>query len=174
MDITIILTIIGIVVAIVIGLWQIILARQQILISKNQMSDSTETQNLVTNQKATAKKSKINKREYREQPYPGEIFNVTNQLPLIQRHEARNKYVGLKVKWRGTIQNLYLEANDFVALTVAITDHDTITPIYFKVKPSEYPEVKIAKNGHGILVFGEIESVGNIDVHLKNCKIDLD
>ena len=118
--------------------------------------------------------SPINEGRYREQPYPGEIFYLTNQLPLIQRSEARNNYVGLRVKWRGTIQNLYLDNGDVVALVLDANDHDTSAYIRFKVNISEYPELRNAKNGDEIWVYGEIKSVGNADIELLNCRIELD
>jgi hypothetical protein len=169
MDTTTILTIIGIVVAIIIiGIWQIQLARKQIHISKSQ------ARNLAKPLMTAVKETKTDESEYREQPYPGEIFNITNQLPLIQRHEARNKYAGVKVKWRGTIQNLYLDGNNLVALMIRVDDHGTFTYVRCKVKISEYPEVKIAKDGHGIWVYGEIKEVGNTDIELTKCKIKID
>jgi len=139
MDTTTVLTIIGIVVAIVIGIWQIQLARKQIHLSRSQTSDLTKLHNSTNElsaktdeqnssedkQDAMNQDSSTNEGRYREQPYPGEIFYLTNQLPLIQRSEARNNYVGLRVKWRGTIQNLYLDNNDLIALTLDINDHDT-------------------------------------------------
>ncbi len=174
MDTTTILTITGIVVAIIIGVWQIQLARRQIHVSKGQTRNSTQQQNSANIQNAITEGTKFNETEYREQPYPGEIFNITNQLPLIQRHEARNKYAGLRVKWRGAIRNLYLEDDELVALTIRVDDHDTFTYVQCKVKISEYPEVKIAKDGHGIWVYGEIKYIGNTDIELTNCKIKLD
>ncbi len=104
MDTSTTLTVIGIIVAIIIGVWQIQLVRKQIHLSKNPSSSLEENQNHVGRNN-----SKFDENEYREKPYPGETFNITNQLPLIQRHEARNRYTGIKVKWHGTIQNLYLE-----------------------------------------------------------------
>ncbi len=161
MDTTTILTIIGICVAIVIGVWQIQLARNQIHLSKNQSSGRNN--------------SKLNENEYREKPYPGEIFNITNQLPLLQRHEARNKYAGIKVKWHGKIQSLYLERHDIIALTIWAENYDnTSTSVYFKIKISKHPEVKAAKDGDRLWVFGEIKYVDNADIELKNCEIKLD
>jgi len=98
MDTTTILTIIGIIVAIVIGVWQIQLARKQIHLSKNQTSDlnklhnSTKGLSAKTDEESSLKgeqnkikqDSSTNESRYREQPYPGEIFYLTNQLPLIQ------------------------------------------------------------------------------------------
>lgn len=150
------------------------MARKQIHISKSQINNSAQQKDSANIQKAATKDTKIDEPEYREQPYPGEIFNVTNQLPLIQRHEARNKYAGLRVKWRGSIQNLYLDDNNLVALTVRVDDHDMFTYVRCKVKISEYPEVKIAKDGHVVLVNGEIKYIGNTDIELTNCKIKLD
>ena len=188
MDTTTVLTIIGIVVAIVIGIWQIQLARKQIHLSKDQTSDltklhnSTERLSAKTNKESSLKgeqdiphqDSPTNEGRYRDQPYPGEIFYLTNQLSLIQRNEARNNYVGLRVKWRGKIQNLYLDNSDVVALVLDVNDHDTSAYIRFKVKISEYPELRNAKNGDGIWVYGEIKSVGNADIELLNCRIELD
>ena len=188
MDTTTILTIVGIVVAVVIGIWQIQLARKQIHLSKNQTSNSTKLQNSKSElnpesdeqissdggQHAINQNSPTNEARYREKPYPGEIFHLTNQLPLIQRSEARNNYIGLKVKWRGTIQNLYLANNDLVALVLDVKDHDTSAYVRFKVKILECPELKNAKDGDGIWVWGEIKSVGNVDIELSNCQIELD
>lgn len=173
MDSTTILTIIGIIVAFIIGIWQIQLTRKQIHISKSQTS-TIQPQNSTNIPKAITTDTKVEKTKYREQPLPGEIFTITNQLPLIQRHEARNKYAGLKVKWRGTIQNLYLDDNNLVALTIRVDDHGTFTYVRCKVKVLEYPEVKMAKDGHGIWVYGEIKEIGNTDIELTNCKIKLD
>jgi hypothetical protein len=187
MDTATILTIIGIVVAVVIGIWQIQLARKQIHLSKNQASDLTKSQNSknglsakIDEQISSEEQDAINQNHptnegrYREQPYPGEIFHLTNQLPLIQRSEARNNYVGLRVKWRGTIQNLYLDSNNFVAFVLDVKDHDVSAYVRFKVKNSEYPELRNAKDGDGIWVYGEIKSVGNVDIELSNCRIELD
>ncbi len=161
MDTPTTLTIIGIFVAIVIGVWQIQLARNQIHLSKNQFSGG--------------KNSKFDENEYREKPYPGEIFDITNQLPLLQRHEARNKYAGIKVKWHGAIEGLYLEKSDIVVLTIGANNHNNrSTSVRCKIKISRHPEVKAAKNGDGLWVFAEIKYVDNADIELKNCEIKLD
>lgn len=161
MDTSTTLTVIGIFIAAVIGVWQIQLARKQIHLSKNQSLGRNN--------------SKLNENEYREKPYPGEIFNVTNQLPLLQRHEARNRYAGIKVKWHGKIQNLYLETPDVVALAIRVDNYDnTSTSVYFKIKISKHPEVKAAQDGDMLWVFGEIKYVDNADIELKNCEIKLD
>ena len=178
MDIAVTLTIIGIVVAIIIGIWQIWLTRKQIHLSKtspthvstlqetNTEKESSSAQadnhsiavgkievngpvsgsitignsyppaieaniSTLTNNVATGNK-------YRERPYPHEIIDEIDQLPVFQKEQGQSNYVGLKVRWHTTLSNIIrVKDNNF---TLMMRGQDKFPWVCCEVDVLEYPE----------------------------------
>lgn len=161
MEQAVLLTIIGIIAAVVIGGWQIHLAQRQMQISKLEMERASERQE-------TAPANP----EYRTQPYPSEIFREIGQLPLAQQDQACLSYVGLKVSWRTVLEAVHVKNQNRARLM--ILDRGNYPWICCEVDFSEHPEAKIAKKGHGIWVKGEIAEVGASEITFVKADLTFD
>jgi hypothetical protein len=163
MDLTTTLTVIAIVIAVIIGLWQIYLARKQIQHSRS----------LIVNieQKETTALSEVanDANKYVNRPYPIEIIEQINKLPLIQKRDAEKSYVGLRVNWETTLSDLYPHEPGIYRL--ALQDRGRYPWIFCNIDISKYPEIKIALAGQKLWVRGEIAEVDGHTIHLVNCEI---
>jgi len=160
MDIPLILTIVGILIALVIGAWQVYLAIKQIEITKQGQK------NIASIQTTTAQHS-----EHRKQPYPKELISEIDKLPLAQQEQARRNYIGLKVEWQATLYSVTSKEGNIARLMML--DRGNYPWIHCEVDVSNYPELKIAREGHGLWVAGEIAEVGANSIKLVNCQIRL-
>ena len=200
MDIITLLTVIALVIAVIIGIRQIQLARKQIDVSKDQTNNTSRVQEITkeddqpkvhadNNSVAVGKieiggdingnitigstyYATVEEGKYRERPYPREIFEQINGLPLSQKEQAGNSYIGLKVKWRTVLKVISNKKSNLVELSM--WDRDNYPWVYCIVSLSEYPEIKIAKDGHRMWVEGEISSIEDGGFHLVNCSLKID
>ncbi len=200
MDTSTIITIIGIAVAIIIGIWQIWLARKQIRLSetptnKGAKQSSVQTDNhsiavgkieigvpvsgniIIDNTHHTTIEEialnqtlfETSENKYRERPYPNEIINEIDELPIFQKETACNNYIGLRVRWQTSLFTIRKVRENFFELMMK--DRGNYPWIYCTVNILEYPELKIIKEGHSIWIDGEISTIYNNDIHLINSKI---
>jgi hypothetical protein len=151
--IAIVVGVVGIFVAVIIGAWQIHLAKKQ------QQAPTT----IVMNTPGT-KLDNTQDTQYKERPLPSEVIDQINNLPVLQQTSASSSYIGIKVIWQTTLCTIDIrkvEKKDIAHLMMR--DRGTYPWIYCDVELSNYPELKIMKEGHEIWVRGEIKEVdGNV------------
>lgn len=154
MEPLVVLGIIGIIVAVLIGAWQIHLARRQIQTSQLKGDDTSQ---LKGDDTSCRPETLAANPEYRMQPYPRDIFDAIGQLPLAQQALVRASYVGLKVSWRTTLEVVTPDEQNRARLMML--DRGSYPWVYCEVDFLEHPEAKIARKGHGLWVNGEIAEV---------------
>jgi hypothetical protein len=100
--------------------------------------------------------------EYSPNPSPAEI--------LKPRFTVKN-YQGLKVAWKVNIRNIHAEIsqNEIMVLT---SFENTPGKIYIIVDVDKFPKILRCPSGREITVKGEIGSVQEQDINLKNCLIE--
>ena len=78
----------------------------------------------------------------------------------------------MKVRWQLTLLALKAEG-EFADIVCTSPDAD-FTPITFKVKIADYPELKLLKKGHNICVSGIISKIAsNGIIYLTDCWLNI-
>jgi hypothetical protein len=104
-------------------------------------------------------------------PTPSEIREEINQRPPYEQDHAAESYVGLPVCWAVQFHSLRREKGDLYDVIFLSSGHGTVL-VGCKLSISEYPHLKIARQGENIEVTGIIKSVGRIaDIVLGDAKI---
>jgi hypothetical protein len=161
MDISVILAIISIVVAVAIGIWQIVLARRQIQLSK------LETINVDQ-----AKSEEPSDNDYIRSPLPSDIVNQIRDLPIGQRDAVKSSYLGLKVQWLTTLKDMHIIQREKITVAhLMLLDQGRYPWVSCDVELSRYPELNILKEGHRVWVKGEINKIDGNVIKLTNCEI---
>jgi len=105
---------------------------------------------------------------YSDIPTAKNIVETIENLPPYQREQQTNNYIGLPVKWQTTLYSLHT-SNENVFLFLNINNQ--YPWISCHVKLNDYPELKIANSGTGIILTGLIKSIHGHDIELSNVKI---
>lgn len=101
---------------------------------------------------------------------PMEIVEEIKKQPLLRKEIAGESYVGLKVEWQLTLWALHTVDANTVRLMMFCSKR--YPWVYCTVNVLEHPEVKIAKEGAGVWVAGEISKVEGHDITLIDCTIE--
>lgn len=152
MELTVLLSIIGILLTIIGIIITVVMGRQPIHLGKQLQTSKLEKKSASQSQETA-----VANPEYRTQPYPSDIISDIDQLPLAQQIQASSNYVGLKVNWRTVLQSV--TPNEQNRARLMMFDRGNYPWIGCEIDFSEHPEAKIAKKGHGIWVKGEIVEV---------------
>ena len=106
---------------------------------------------------------------YSIHPTPKEIADEIDSLPPYQQVEAEKNYIGLKVKWDVSLSLVHHRDDNEVILSCTTKGYSRY--VKFKSSLEKYPEIKIAKEGQKITVYGAIERISpdgsgfDIDAH---------
>lgn len=181
MDLAIILSIIGLVVAVIIGAWQIILARKQ-LQTNDPKTLPNELRHLPTGKPALvlpAGKLALDlpvqvatppfQPEYKTHPSAKQIISTLDQMPPLQRVNGAMAYGGIKVQWLVEFYSARELPNGELLMS---TLYEGSYPwVYGYPDLTKYPELKITHKGQQLWIAGEIETVRANEIDLKDVQL---
>ena len=124
---------------------------------------AVSTPEIVTEESSTIVPSVV---EYKKDPLPGEIFEQIEKAGILNKDMAA-RYVGLKVEWLLTIDNLYRVKGDIY--DVALVYGLPLPMVLCRVDFSKYPEFKTVRLKSQVWVTGEIYEVSLTYIALKGC-----
>lgn len=107
---------------------------------------------------------------YKRNPTPYEIMNQIRSLPPYQREVGSESYKNVLVDWSVVFHTMALKSS---MARLMLHDMNGIPWVYCLVSLTDYPELKIIKEGHRIRVWGEIERVRGNDIFLKKARIEI-
>lgn len=127
-------------------------------------SKKTESNNIIPNENQnnrTTDKLPLN---------PKTILNEIKKLPPYQQHEYSDKYNGIRVTWEGELSTIGKEENGNVVVFIRNTEWAS-NFISFKLKISDYPEIKVVPEKTLIKFEGTICKVDFDNIELENIKL---
>lgn len=177
MDVDVVLTIVGLVIAVVIGVWQIYLAypkRSDEKPSSNAIAQKATEDVTVGNQSMNhglKQSASSNLGDDFSSPSPMEIIEQIKSLPLAQQASARKSYEGLKVYWQVTLQAAH-EASG--GRTRLMTLAGNVYPwVILEVDLSSQMEILLSKKETPLVVTGAIQKVENHTFYLDGAHVAL-
>jgi hypothetical protein len=117
------------------------------------------------------KKWPFDENEFKIKPFPRDIVKEVDSVPPFQVNEKERSYIGLKIQWKCTLQDIKKRNGD--EILISFLDRGNYPWIYCNVSTNQYPEFKILKKGESAWVAGKIEEIrGNtISVVIEKIKI---
>jgi hypothetical protein len=119
---------------------------------------------------------------YSDTPSPSDIRKQLRALPLFQRKAVASSYLGLKVRWKGTLAQLeelpphYNQVSDSGDAThdLRLRDEGLGDMVRTYVNIERFPRLKISHEGTRIEIFGTISYVSDLGaIRLKDGDISV-
>jgi hypothetical protein len=108
--------------------------------------------------------------DYRELPSPAAIQESISKVSIYARESLANTYEGLRVRWSGSLYNIYGEKGGEIDVVLKIGETGSL--VVTKVRLSDYPILKTVRGHEPVVVMGIIDYVQpNGMVHLKDAKL---
>jgi hypothetical protein len=109
--------------------------------------------------------------EYGATPTAEEVAASIQKTPSYLRRSMSDTYVGIKVRWTGSILNIFVAHIDEIKLTLMVSGEVGIMgpTVIVRVKLSDYPILKTVHGGESVEVFGTITQIQeNTLIYLKD------
>jgi hypothetical protein len=100
---------------------------------------------------------------------PKTIVKEVDSYPPLQRNQIEDSYKGIKVEWKTKFQEAHLRNDGTTHLM--LLDRGSYPWVYCDVRVSDYPELKVIKEGTIIWVSGEIIKVVGNTITVKPTKL---
>lgn len=127
------------------------------------------------NSPPTIQQSEKPSTDYREHPSPIEIKDQILGQPLLQQKNTGDSFIGLNVQWHLKLFGISTTNSDPNVITLDLVEGSSLYPaVICNIDIREHPEIKIAKQGIGVFVMGEISKAEPYRLELINCVIKLD
>jgi len=98
---------------------------------------------------------------------PDEIDKYLDHLPPLQREASAQNYVGIKVSWAVKLKSSFTSGGkQYLMLTYGSS---IFTNVMCQIDLAKYPEIRVMKEGHPMIVEGTISSVERLRVNLQDC-----
>ena len=101
-------------------------------------------------------------------PNPQEIINDINQYPSYSQDTVKQSYIGLPVTWDVDLFSITSSTDGEHIYSIDSTSH---IGVYFTINVSDYPKLKIMKQGQEFIVQGDITLVDSLYIGLGNCSL---
>ncbi len=102
---------------------------------------------------------------------PAQITTNIRQIPLLQRQDASRYYHGIRVSWVGRLTEARMKASNRASMYLLAGVPGVV--VLFEVDPSEYPGIRLLREGHKLQVEGEISQVTPDSIMLRNVRLKL-
>jgi hypothetical protein len=101
---------------------------------------------------------------------PRQIYGQINSAALLLQDEVRKQFLGIPVKWSGSLTNILSKeyAKPNISVYIYVENRHLVT---FFVNPVNYPGIGTLKDGHIIEVEGTISKIDQISIGLVDAKI---
>ena len=100
-----------------------------------------------------------------------EILEEVNNRPLYQHDEAKTYYIGSRIRFIGVLFSLDKVENEMVYVYLSPEKEWEVPKVRFKVKISDYPQLKIMKRNARVSVSGKIDTINCSDIYLVDVTI---
>ena len=99
-----------------------------------------------------------------------QIMASIADLPILQQKEMARQYIGLKVKWQGTLTSISDDYDNKAARRIQLmaSEANPFLIIGFSLDPKNYPGIGLLKRGHEMTVEGIIKKVDRFWIELEN------
>jgi hypothetical protein len=100
---------------------------------------------------------------------PKQIVKYLRSLPPLQTDLVANNYKGIKVRWKVNLETARPLAEG--KLHLMLLNRGEYPWVICEVESKRYPELGIIKKNTLFTIQGEIESVDEGTIHLKDCQL---
>ena len=114
---------------------------------------------------------KVEEDSLNERLTPKKINEYLNSIPTFQRDNAADGYIDIIVKWSLNFSNGSKLEDGMFHLMMKSEEGNSINYVSCKVKPEDYPDLKIIHEGQPITIEGQIQRIRVGVIGLKNCTL---
>ena len=103
---------------------------------------------------------------------PSELVHAIDDVPPYQREEVAKHYVGLLVRWKGELRSASPSKGKKIALLLSRQQMGSVI-VECSVNESDYPSLKVMKEGTLVVIQGKIARISYGHVVLKDAELSL-
>lgn len=110
---------------------------------------------------------------YPTSPTPFDIKSAINQASLSLRASVVESFIGIRVRWKTSLENIFPRGSNMVFVTLLSTGQGVSGPLVIaKVSVEDYPTLKTVHGGESVEAAGTIDYVeANAVIHLKDVRL---